>query len=266
MQTIGERLEDARKKKGISIREAAEATKVRGDYLQKFENNQFDIGLTEIYVRGFLRNYASYLKLPSERILGDYASLGHDEPAHPHPRQPSREVYGRMELSSSAPEDRAEAAGPADAGADSARQQPRIPRSPSVPATPILDQAMVYKAGIGLLLAVALIVIVWGAKAILGGSSAAPRPAAAPAAVVPLLPEPLAISALADVRVKVARQSDGAELYQGPMAAGERREFPNVALRVTATALESLRIEYKGTRYSIGKSGYGQTAFDFSGK
>ena len=56
MQTIGERLEDARKKKGISIREAAEATKIRGDYLQKFESNQFDIGLTEIYTRGFLRN------------------------------------------------------------------------------------------------------------------------------------------------------------------------------------------------------------------
>ena len=77
MQTIGERLEDARKKKGISIREAAEATKVRGDYLQRFEGNQFDIGLTEIYVRGFLRNYAVFLKLPADRILSDYASLGH---------------------------------------------------------------------------------------------------------------------------------------------------------------------------------------------
>ncbi len=58
MQTIGERLEEARKKKGISLREAAEATKIRGDYLQKFEGNHFDIGLTEIYVRGFLRTYA----------------------------------------------------------------------------------------------------------------------------------------------------------------------------------------------------------------
>jgi cytoskeleton protein RodZ len=55
MQTIGERLEEARKRKGISIREAAEATKIRGDYLHKYENNQFDIKLPEIYVRGFLR-------------------------------------------------------------------------------------------------------------------------------------------------------------------------------------------------------------------
>ena len=77
MQTIGERLEDARKQKGISIREAAESTKIRGEYLQKFENNQFDLGLSEIYVRGFLRTYSNFLKLPPDRILNDYASLGH---------------------------------------------------------------------------------------------------------------------------------------------------------------------------------------------
>jgi len=58
MQTIGERLEEARKRKGISIREAAEATKIRSDYLHKFESNQFDLNLAEIYTRGFLRSYA----------------------------------------------------------------------------------------------------------------------------------------------------------------------------------------------------------------
>src|SRR5688500_11696853 len=96
MQTIGERLEEARKKKGISIREAAEATKIRGDYLQKFESNHFDIGLTEIYTRGFLRTYSNFLKLPADRILNDYAALGRGEPK---PRQPAREVYGRMDIS-----------------------------------------------------------------------------------------------------------------------------------------------------------------------
>ena len=76
MQTIGERLEDARKQRGISIREAAESTKIRGEYLQKFESNHFDIGLSKIYVRGFLRTYANFLKLPAERILNDYSALG----------------------------------------------------------------------------------------------------------------------------------------------------------------------------------------------
>src|SRR3954463_8479108 len=112
MQTIGERLEEARKKKGISIRAAAEATKIRGDYLQKFESNHFDIGLTEIYTRGFLRNYANYLKLPADRLLNDYAALGHGEAR---PRPPSREVYGRMDISvASAGEGSDRATPPAD--------------------------------------------------------------------------------------------------------------------------------------------------------
>ena len=98
MQSIGERLEEARKRKGISIREAAEATKIRGDYLHKFENNQYDIKLPEIYVRGFLRTYANYLKLPGEKIINDYNGLGHHESKQ---RSLNREVYGRMDISHS---------------------------------------------------------------------------------------------------------------------------------------------------------------------
>ena len=69
---IGERLEEARKRKGVSIREVAEATKIRGDYLLAMEDNSFDIPLPQIYVRGFLKNYARYLKLDPNKILTDY--------------------------------------------------------------------------------------------------------------------------------------------------------------------------------------------------
>src|SRR5882724_928306 len=128
MQTIGERLEDARKQKGISIREAAESTKIRGEYLQKFESNHFDIGLSNIYVRGFLRTYANFLKLPPERILNDHAALGIDEPR---PRQPSREVYGRMELSVSSAGDRGDRGAPPaeESSAESQRSHPKYSRS-----------------------------------------------------------------------------------------------------------------------------------------
>lgn len=67
MRNIGERLEEARKRKGVSIREAAEAAKIRSDYPHKFESNRFDLNLADIYVRGFLRNYAHVLKLPAEK-------------------------------------------------------------------------------------------------------------------------------------------------------------------------------------------------------
>ena len=72
MQTIGERLEEARKRKGISLREAAEATKIRGDFLSSIEQNKFDFDLPDIYKRGFLKIYARYLKLDVEKTLTDY--------------------------------------------------------------------------------------------------------------------------------------------------------------------------------------------------
>ena len=75
MQTIGERLEEARKRKGISVREAAELTKIRSDYLQKFESNTFEIGLPPLYVRGFIRTYARFLELDPERITSDVDAL-----------------------------------------------------------------------------------------------------------------------------------------------------------------------------------------------
>lgn len=61
MDTLGNQLEEARKKKGVSLREAAEATKIRMEYLTQFESDDFDIPLPPIYQRGFVKIYARYL-------------------------------------------------------------------------------------------------------------------------------------------------------------------------------------------------------------
>lgn len=172
MQTIGERLEEARKKKGISIREAAEATKIRGDYLQKFESNHFDIGLTEIYARGFLRTYSNYLKLPAERILADYAALGRGDIR---PRQPSREVYGRMDISVSTAGESSERAEPPKDGAPEpapTRPQPRQPRGGNnLPSGPAIDPKLLVQGAkiLGVLVVIAL--IVWAGVSLRGSRS-----------------------------------------------------------------------------------------------
>src|SRR5215212_7342646 len=170
MQTIGERLEEARKKKGISIREAAEATKIRGDYLQKFESNHFDIGLTEIYTRGFLRTYANYLKLPADRLLNDYAALGRGDIR---PRQPNREVYGRMDITvataestdraSSTPEPPPEPS-PANRGPQRSRGGSSLPSGP--------DPAVVFKyVKIGGIVVIALLLLLVLKAIFTGGRS-----------------------------------------------------------------------------------------------
>ena len=275
MQTIGDRLEEARKKKGISIREAAEGTKVRGEYLQKFESNQFDIGLSDIYVRGFLRCYAVFLKLPADRILNDYASLGHGEIR---PRQPSREVYGRMDVSVATADPRGDDGAPApeQAAAESPRLAPHSPRIHSTrPIRPGINPALVFKAGIGLVSLLVIVLLVWGIKALIGGGSAEsthnlPAPVSAQPVANPQVAI-IAVDAMPDgspLRIKVVRQSDGAELYQGPIARNERREFPNVPLYVTSSEIQSIAFEYKGKRYTApsGLTGRNRVAPDFSNR
>jgi cytoskeletal protein RodZ len=157
MQNIGERLEEARKRKGISIREAAEATKVRGDYLHKFESSQFDINLPEIYVRGFLRAYSNYLGLSGEKIVNDYNALGHGKPE---PEGLNREIYGRMDLSVATAKD---AAREPDQGSGPKEEESENPATfkPSPGALPYIDKALLIKGAALVAAVLAVILIVW---------------------------------------------------------------------------------------------------------
>jgi cytoskeleton protein RodZ len=272
MQTIGERLEEARKKKGVSIREAAEATKIRGEYLQKFESNQFEIGLTDIYTRGFLRGYANFLRIPSDRLLNDYIALRGGESR---PRQPSREVYGRMDLAISSADERADAQGDAQAGEPAQRtSQARFQRpGENLPKGPAVDPALVFKGGIALVCVLLLLVAFWIIKSLAGSGpapaaarSSAPPPGEMSEAPVSAPAASVSIVALEQVRIKVVRKSDGVELFQGPLQAGERRDYPNVPVFLTASDLAAVEIEYKGHRYPTGHSGHERIQFDFTSR
>ena len=252
MQTIGERLEEARKRKGISIREASEATKIRSDYLHKLESNSFDLNLPEIYIRGFLRGYANYLKLNSDKVLADYKALAPNEGRAS--RRDSRETYGRMDLAQTqrpGPE-AAPAAAPAEptpAPAPSVR--PSFASAASSGSSP-LDPALLVKAG-GVVGAVVLIlVIIFGIKALSSG----PAKTAA-AQIKPAAQQTITLTALDTVRVKVAQELDGTEVFQGTLVKGESRTFPKRgSLYLTATALENVEIDINGRRQPNPYSGY----------
>lgn len=261
MQNIGERLEEARKRKGISIREAAEATKIRSDYLHKFESNQFDLNLADIYVRGFLRNYAAFLKLPAEKIINDYSALGRTDAKV---RQPSREIYGRMEVSiASADERNAEKAAAApepQAAAEPAHRPSGLGRSgSSLPAGPAIPPQLIFRGGIALLAIIVLLLLVWVVKAIITD----PTPVAGRSAPTTSSPvqmttdSTVTLIALDTVRVKVVQDSDNKELFQGTLARGQSQIVPKRgALYITASAGKNLEIEINGKRYPMPFDGY----------
>ncbi|ACB74950.1 helix-turn-helix domain-containing protein [Opitutus terrae] len=269
MQTIGERLEEARKKKGISIREAAEATKIRGDYLSKFENNQFDINLTELYVRGFLRSYAQFLRLPADRILNDYAALGRGESR---PRQPSREIYGRMDVSISSADEAAESAAPNEPEAVAAPTPARRP-SPAnrgIGTTPGvgIDPALLWKiakwVGIGLV----AIVLLWGIISLFSGGSSEPasKAATAPASAAassPVSASPVAnettitLHALEVVRVGVVSAEDGRVILPDiTLNRGQSRTVSKSGpIYIRYSAGRNLEVEVNGKRYPMPTDG-----------
>lgn len=96
MQSIGQRLEEARNSKGISLREAAEATKIRSDFLGYFEQNKFEYDLPQIYRRGFLKNYARFLQLDPEKIITDYDAQALSQSRTEH--KSGSELFGQVEI------------------------------------------------------------------------------------------------------------------------------------------------------------------------
>lgn len=264
MQTIGERLEEARKRKGISIREASEATKIRSDYLHKFESNQFDLNLAEIYVRGFLRTYALYLGLPAEKVLNDYAALGRSQSRQQ--RQPSREIYGRMDVSIASAEERAvgKAAASEEPSAQSAesRRASGLGRSgSSLPKGPAISPQLIFRGGIGLVVVVVVLLLYWLVSSLVG-SNEPTKPVSNGGATISANESSISLIALNSVRVKVTvRNPDGTAgevlLADTTMAKDEIRTVRKPGpILIWASQGKNLQIELNGKRYPMPFEGY----------
>jgi cytoskeleton protein RodZ len=69
---IGPALRKARLLRGKSIEEASRETRIRAEYLQALERERFESLLGDVYVRGFLRSYSTYLGLDADKVLTIY--------------------------------------------------------------------------------------------------------------------------------------------------------------------------------------------------
>lgn len=238
MQTIGERLEEARKRKGISVREAAETTKIRGDYLQKFEANTFEIDLPPLYIRGFLRSYARYLELDPERIVNDYNELISE--GKPASRRETREVYGRVDF--------AEAA------------RPKEPPETTTASRSTQDQAMLLKFGVlGGCAVVVVVIIILLFKVLF--SSSAPKSSQAAQQTTQQSATPtqtreatFTITAVEPTRVKVIYPDDNTVFMDGKysMNRGDMKTIRYTKdLLVTVEQPDRIRIELNGRAVDV---------------
>ncbi|MBN1453778.1 MAG: DUF4115 domain-containing protein [Anaerolineales bacterium] len=77
-ETIGQRLKKAREFRHLTLEKAAEATRIRMQYLQALESDDFSAMLSPVQARGFLRNYAQYLDLDLDQMVEELRA-GHPE-------------------------------------------------------------------------------------------------------------------------------------------------------------------------------------------
>ncbi|NBB79450.1 MAG: helix-turn-helix domain-containing protein [Verrucomicrobia bacterium] len=277
---MGERLEEARKRKGISLREAAEATKIRSDFLGCIEANKTDFDLPEIYKRGFLKNYARYLKLDIDKIMTDYNAqlLSHSRLG----KKGGAEWFGQMEVKKADgdPElEQDDADEPAPYGriaAKAPRQTENAYDEPLEKDEDEGDKTFYLKIGLIFVGTLALVFVVFGLiSAILGGggSDADEQLAQQPELRSPEIPGggqtggPVAtnegqitLTTSGLVNVIVRQRSDNEVIYKKTMAEGESvtmdKEGP---VEIFFTAGENLIIEQNGERFRPNISGVGRT-------
>lgn len=77
---IGEKLRQARTSAGLEISDVAADLRINSEYLEALELNQFEEIGAPTYTKGYLRSYASALKLSPEALIEEYDTLGYAEP------------------------------------------------------------------------------------------------------------------------------------------------------------------------------------------
>ncbi len=71
-ENIGKRLQEARRRKEISLQRVSEETKITKEYLEALEKEEYDVFPAKVYVISFIRNYARYLGLDAEALIHIY--------------------------------------------------------------------------------------------------------------------------------------------------------------------------------------------------
>lgn len=186
---IGPALRKARLLRGKSIEEVSRETRIRAEYLHALERESFDGMLGDVYVRGMLRSYSSYLGLDPTKVVTVYNQhFGGPRPLLPDPT-------------------------PAPI---------RSPRHPHLPQLVRHHPSWTFLIGVALLLLGIL-----GAVGLLSRSRAAPRTenGNGPQASIPVLPPTVTVVLRADEAVTAIIRTDTDKPQRFDLRTGEARTF-----------------------------------------
>lgn len=94
--TIGQKLEAARRAKGLSVSEAGRATKILSKFIEAMESDDFGALSAPVYAKSFLRMYAQYLGLDARPLVDEYVAQ-HAPLAKPQMTEEVRQSLSKVE-------------------------------------------------------------------------------------------------------------------------------------------------------------------------
>ena len=158
---IGDLLRRERERQNLSIKDIEKATSIRALYIDAIEKGEYKTLPGEVYAKGFVRNYANYLKLNANEIVNAFNE-------EMHPQEELQDAAG----SSSAEEARQEQS------AERNREEYRGPKITSLESYPMEKSS--HGVRNALMVAAAVFVVAFAALIAFGGDeeSSAPAPRA----------------------------------------------------------------------------------------
>ncbi len=72
--TIGQKLESARRTKGVTVSEAGTATKILSKFIEAMEADDFGALSAPVYAKSFIRMYAQYLGIEAQPLVDEYVA------------------------------------------------------------------------------------------------------------------------------------------------------------------------------------------------
>lgn len=69
MPTVGDKLRAERERRGLSVHQAADGTNIKTDHIRAMEQGAWSSFPAPVYIRGFARTYAKFLRLDERSIV-----------------------------------------------------------------------------------------------------------------------------------------------------------------------------------------------------
>ena len=155
---IGDLLRRERERQNLSIKDIEKATSIRALYIDAIEKGEYKTLPGEVYAKGFVRNYANYLKLNANEIVNAFNE-------EMHPQEELQDAAG----SSSAEEARQEQS------AERNREEYRGPKITSLESYPMEKSS--HGVRNALMVAAAVFVVAFAALIAFGGDEEPNAPA-----------------------------------------------------------------------------------------